>query len=164
MKMYKSIHFLSVMLFALLFASVAQAQSGTAPSRNQSSKNSEVKSKDKGDHMADELKLTPEQRAQFKKADDEYKMKAKAAKSDKKEDMARMREERKRAHKSVLTAEQAAKYDEIMARKEAKKAQKDHKGPKKGGPNKVKKENKDSERGERSRGEKESKQGSDDHR
>lgn len=164
MKMNKSIQFLSVMLFALMFSTVAQAQSGTTPARNKSSKSSEMKSKDKGDSMADELKLTPEQRAQFKKADDDYKMKAKAAKSDKKEDMTRMRAERTRAHKSVLTSEQSAKYDQIMARKDAKRAQKDHKGPKKGKSDKVKKENNGAEKGERSRGEKAPKPASGDQR
>ena len=138
MKMNKSIKSLSVLLFALFFVAAAQAQSDPAPSKKGKTAGTEMKSKKKADAMEDELKLTPEQKAQFKKADDNFKAKSKATRSAKKEDMEQLREERKRAHKAALNADQAAKYDEIMARKEAKKAQKDHQKPRKG--NKVKKE------------------------
>ena len=143
MKMYKSIKSLSVLLFALFFAAAAQAQSGTTPTTRGKDAEKEMKAQKKSDSLGDELKLSPEQRAQFKKADDDYRVKSKAAKTAKKEDVNLFRDERKRAHKSVLNAEQSAKYDEIMARKEAKKARKDDKHPKKG--NKVKKEHREGE-------------------
>ncbi len=140
MKLNKSIKSLSVLLFALFFAAAtAQAQRETAPAKKDRTTGAEMKSKKKAESMEDELKLTPEQKAKFKKADDEYKAKSKAAKSARKEDMAQMREERKRAHKAALNADQAARYDEIMARKEAKEAQKQYKKSSKKGP-KAKKE------------------------
>ena len=74
--------------------------------------------------VEDELNLTQKQREQFKKADEDYKIKSKATKDAKKQDMSQLREERKRAQRAVLNADQAAKYDEITARKEAKKSQK----------------------------------------
>ncbi len=141
MKMYKSIKSLSVLLFALFFAAAtAQAQSGSTPSKKDRTTGAQMKSKKQAPRsVEDELNLTPDQRAQFKKADEQYKAKSKAAKSARKEDMAQLREERKRAHKAALNADQAARYDEVMARKETKKAQKQYKKhPKKEG--KVKKE------------------------
>jgi hypothetical protein len=138
MNINQSVKSLSVLLFALFFVAAAQAQSDPAPSKKGKSSGTEMKSNKKADSMEDELKLSPEQKAQFKKADDNFKAKSKAARSAKKEDMEQLREERKRAHKAALNADQAAKYDEIMARKEAKKAQKNQKKPSKG--NKVKKE------------------------
>lgn len=66
------------------------------------------------------LNLTPEQKAAFKKANKDYKAKTKAAKNAKKEELQRLRLERIRAHKAALTPEQAKKYDEMVAQKEAK--------------------------------------------
>lgn len=146
MKLYKSIKSLSVLLFALFFAAAtAQAQRETAPAKKDRTTGAEMKAKKPArPSMEDELNLSPDQRAQFKKADEQYKAKSKASKDAKKQDMAQLRDERKRAHKAALNAEQAAKYDEIMARKEAKRADKQHhKHPKKG--DKMKKE----QRGER---------------
>lgn len=70
--------------------------------------------------LAKDLNLTPEQQAHFKKTNEEFRTKAKAAKTARKEEAAKLREEKIKAHKSVLNAEQAAKYDEIMAKKKAK--------------------------------------------
>jgi penicillin-binding protein 2A len=70
--------------------------------------------------MSKDLKLTPAQKAEFKKANENYKNQAKANRTAKKEDQQRLREERMRAHKAVLTPEQAKKYDEMMAKREAK--------------------------------------------
>ena len=82
MKFNKSIKSLSVLLFALFFAAAtAQAQRETAPAKKDRTTGTEMKSKKKAESMEDELKLTPEQKAQFKKADDNYKAKSKAAKS-----------------------------------------------------------------------------------
>lgn len=84
------------------------------------------------DNLAKDLNLTPEQQAHFKKTNEEFVTKAKAAKTARKEEAARLREERIKAHKSVLSAEQAAKYDEIMAKKKAKfEARKQEKAKKK---------------------------------
>lgn len=77
-----------------------------------------------GDDLDQALKLTPEQKVAFKKADDAYKSKAAAAKDAKKEDQQRLREERIRAKKAVLTPEQTKKYDEILAQREARRNQK----------------------------------------
>lgn len=79
--------------------------------------------KEGGENLAKELNLTEEQKAQFKKADDDFAAKRKAAKSDKSADMKALREERMKAHKAALTPEQAKKYDEIQAKKEAKRAE-----------------------------------------
>jgi len=141
MKMNKSIKSISVLLFALFFAAAtAQAQRETAPAKKDRTAGAEMKAKKPArPSMEDELNLSPDQRAQFKKADEQYKAKSKASKDAKKQDMAQLRDERKRAHKAALNADQAAKYDEIMTRKETKKAQKQYKKhPKKTG--KVKKE------------------------
>lgn len=72
------------------------------------------------DEVAKDLNLTPEQKAQFQKIDEDYKAKSKAARTARKEEGAKLREEKIKAHKAVLTPEQAAKYDEIMAKKKAK--------------------------------------------
>lgn len=131
MKMYQSMKSISVLMFALFFAGAVSAQSETVPSKRDKVAGKEIKSKNKSESMEQELQLSPEQKAQFKKTDDDFKVKSKSVKNAKKEDMARLHEERKRAHKSVLNAEQSAKYDEIMKRREAKKAQKAYKHPKK---------------------------------
>lgn len=73
---------------------------------------------------AKDLNLTPAQKAEFKKANKEYKAKSKAIKNAKKEELQRLRMERIRAHKATLTPDQAKKYDEMLAQKEAKRKEK----------------------------------------
>lgn len=91
------------------------------------------------DQIAKDLNLTPEQKAQLKKIDEEFKAKHKANKAAKKEEAAKIREERIKAHKSVLTPEQAAKYDEILAKKKAKREEKKQKKAEKKAAKKEKK-------------------------
>ncbi len=116
------LHVFSKTLFlaALAFFSFAtvNAQSDAAPVGK--AKMSEKK-QHHDDQIAKDLNLSEDQKARFKKIDDEYAAKAKEKRSAKKEEMARMREEKIKAHKAVLSPEQAAKYDEIMAKKQAKK-------------------------------------------
>ena len=126
------------MLFALFFTVAAHAQSDPAPKSKDRMAGKEAKQQKHEDKWEDELKLTPEQKAKFKAADDDYKKKSKSVREDNREDIKRLRDERKRAHKAALTPEQAAKYDEISARKEAKKADKRN-HPKKGDKSKMKK-------------------------
>lgn len=71
-------------------------------------------------NLSSELNLTEKQKAEFKKIDSDYAEKSKEARAARKEDKAKMREDRIRAHKAVLTPEQAAKYDEILAKREKK--------------------------------------------
>lgn len=75
------------------------------------------------DEMARELNLTEEQKAEFKKANEAYRAKAKGLREDQREEMQKLRTERSKAHKAALNAEQAKKYDEMMARREARKAE-----------------------------------------
>lgn len=139
MKMYKSIRMFPVMLFAMFFTVAAQAQSDPAPKSKDRMAGKEAKQQKHEDKWADELKLTPEQKSKFKAADDDYMKKSKSVRENNREDIKRLRDERQRAHKSALTPEQAAKYDEIIARKEAKKAEKHNNHPKKGDKAKMKK-------------------------
>lgn len=87
--------------------------------------------------LAKTLNLSKEQNEQFKKIDYDYHAKAKAVKEAKKAELNRIREERNAAHKAILNAEQARKYDEVMAkRQEEKQARKaarkaEHKAEKK---------------------------------
>jgi hypothetical protein len=74
--------------------------------------------------MEKDLKLTPSQKAEFKKANEDYKAKSKAIKSSNKEELAKLREERKRAHRAALSPEQAKRYDEMVAKREARKGEK----------------------------------------
>lgn len=69
---------------------------------------------------SNDLKLTPEQKAAFKKANKEYKAKSKAVKNARKEDLQKLRQERIRAHKATLSPDQLKKYDEMLAKKDAK--------------------------------------------
>jgi Spy/CpxP family protein refolding chaperone len=116
-------------IFALLLfvASLLQAQTPT-PAPKQKGRPQAVPTEqmtDKEDtQMENDLNLTPEQKQKFKQINEEYKAKMKTAKADKKADMQQYREQRKAAHKALLTEEQARKYDEKMAAREAKRAEK----------------------------------------
>jgi Spy/CpxP family protein refolding chaperone len=141
MKMHKSIQLFPVLLFALFITATAHAQSDPAPTQNKDrmSGTQAKPPKQKGEKMEDELKLTPEQKAKFKAADDDFAKKSKSVREDNRDEMKRLRDERQRAHKAALTAEHSAKYDEIQARKAAKKGEK-HKHPQKGDKGKMKKD------------------------
>lgn len=129
MKIRFDVKSLSVILIAGLSAISLNAQNEKAPAEKprvmeRMQKNDETLAKD--------LNLTPEQQAHFKKTDAEFREKSKVAKIARKEEAAKLREERIKAHKSVLNAEQAAKYDELMAKKKAKfEARKQEKAKKK---------------------------------
>ena len=127
----------------MLFASLLNAQSEAAPVKKergstptttpttQKRPSDEVGEEDK---LSKELNLSTAQNDAFKKVSKEYKEKMKAAKGDKKADMKKLREERKAAHRAILNDEQARKFDEIMAKRDAdKKAKKDGRKPKKDG-------------------------------
>jgi hypothetical protein len=127
-----------VFAFMMLFASFLNAQSeatpvkkerGSTPTTTEKRPSSEVGEDDK---LSKELNLSTAQKEAFKKVSKEYKEKMKAAKGDKKADMKKLRDERKAAHKAILNDEQARKFEEIMAKREAdKKAKKDGRKPKK---------------------------------
>ena len=108
------------------------------------------------ENMAKDLNLNETQKEKFKQIDEAYKAKMKAAHANKKADMDKMRAERQAAHKSVLTQEQARKYDEKIAAREAKRAE--YKGGKPGGKHgkggKHGGKNKQPNQGEKSRGDK----------
>ncbi|MEY3242273.1 MAG: hypothetical protein RIR11_3712 [Bacteroidota bacterium] len=127
-----------IFAFMMLFASFANAQSEATPvkkERGSTPTTTEKRPKsDAGedDKLSKDLNLSTEQKDAFKKVSKEYKEKMKAAKGDKKADMKKLRDERKAALKAILNDEQARKFEEIMAKREAdKKAKKGEKKPKK---------------------------------
>ncbi len=80
----------------------------------------EANKQKQNDQIAKELDLTPEQRSKFEKTDQEYDNKEKAAKSAGKNEVEQLRKDRIRAHRALLNREQAARYDQITADKQAK--------------------------------------------
>jgi Spy/CpxP family protein refolding chaperone len=116
----------SVSALALAVFASAQLQAQTEPqkpARPVQPQNVEARQQAGEDEMTRELNLTEEQKAAFKKANDEYRAKSKDLKADQREEMQKLRAERSKAHKAALNAEQAKKYDEIMAKREARKAE-----------------------------------------
>lgn len=116
----------SVSALALAVFASAQLHAQTEPqkpARPVPPQNVEARQQSGEDEMTRELNLTEEQKAAFKKANDEYRAKSKGIKADQREEMQKLRAERSKAHKAALTAEQAKKYDEIMAKREARKAE-----------------------------------------
>jgi Spy/CpxP family protein refolding chaperone len=95
------------------------AQTRPAPSTAKPKMTREDHDQKRRDDMARELELTPEQQDKWAKADKKYDDKAKDVRSDNKEEMEKLRNERIRAHKALMTRKQSDKYDEILARKEA---------------------------------------------
>lgn len=135
--MFKS---LALVFLAFFVTATLSAQAtGAAPVKKvkTASKANIEANEAKGDEdLARELNLTAEQKAAFKKAGDEYKAQSKEAKNARKEERERLRAERVKAQRAVLTADQLKKYDELNAKKEAhrnhKQAQKaEHKEEKK---------------------------------
>lgn len=141
MKMHMSIRLFPALLFALFLTTTAHAQSdpNPAPQNKERMAGKPAKPKKQDLKLEDELKLSPEQRSKFKAADDDYRTKAKSVRQENRDEVKRLRDEQRRAHEAALTPEQSAKYDEIMARRDAKKAEKSHR-PKKGDMDKMKKE------------------------
>ena len=116
----------SVSALALAVFASAQLHAQTEPqkpARPVQPQNVEARQQAGEDEMTRELNLTEEQKAAFKKANDEYRAKSKDLKADQREEMQKLRAERSKAHKAALNAEQAKKYDEIMAKREARKAE-----------------------------------------
>ncbi len=127
MKFQFLIKSLSATMVALLltFSATAQKDPGTVGKMKPLSQETIEASDDVSEaEYSKGLNLTPEQKAAFKKANKEYKAKAKAAKNARKEEMQGLRAERIRAHKATLNPEQLKKYDEMLAQKEAKRKEK----------------------------------------
>lgn len=156
MKMHNSMKFFAFLLATLFITSATQAQSDPAgPAKKDRTEGAKQKQVQRQENWQDELKLTPEQKAKIKVADDDFRTKSKASKEANRKDMEQLREERKRAHKAALSQEQAAKYDEIMSRKAAKKGDKQvRKHPKKAGKEKSKDQERSQQQQERSKKEK----------
>ena len=126
MQIQFSIKTLSVVILALFLAISVNAQQdpGAKPAKPLSQDAIESSDDVTEAEYSKALKLTPEQKAAFKKANQEYKTKSKAAKNAKKEEMQMLRAERIRAHKATLKPEQLKQYDEMLAKKEAKRKEK----------------------------------------
>ncbi len=125
--MRNQVVFKSFFVAMLAFFTVASVHAQTEPQPAAAKKEKAAKMERRQQHsdkVATELNLTPEQKAEFKRIDDEHADKKKAAHAAKKEEASKLRTERTKAHKAVLTKEQAAKYDEMQAKKQAKHAEK----------------------------------------
>ena len=125
-----------VILMAFFTVASLHAQSDPAPG---SKTNRTEKRQKQEDRYAKELNFTEEQKTRFKKIDDDYSAQAREKRAAKKEEMTRIREEKIKAHKAVLTPEQAAKYDEMLAKKQVKKEHRKKKKMGKKGHHKQKK-------------------------
>ena len=91
------------------------------------------------DEMSTELKLTPEQRAKFEQTNKTYDEKERNAKSANKDEVAKIRKDRVQAHRALLNKEQAARFDQITADKQARhEAHQQKKGEKAHGKGKAK--------------------------
>jgi hypothetical protein len=71
--------------------------------------------------LGQELNLTNEQKEAFRKIDQDTKTKQREIKKARREELEKVRADRHAAHKALLNAEQAEKYDEIIAQKKARK-------------------------------------------
>ena len=124
MKLRSLLKSVSALTLAVFASAQLHAQTEPQkPARPVPPQNVEARQQAGEDEMTRELNLTEEQKAAFKKANDEYRAKSKGIKADQREEMQKLRAERSKAHKAALTAEQAKKYDEIMAKREARKAE-----------------------------------------
>ena len=124
MKLFAFLKSASAILLTILVSAQLHAQTGQQkPARPAQPQNAEARQQTGEDEMARELNLNDDQKAAFKKANEEYRAKSKDLKEDQREEMQKLRAERSKAHKAALNAEQAKKYDEIMAKREARKAE-----------------------------------------
>lgn len=74
---------------------------------------------ERGENYAKDLNLTEEQKAKFKKADEDFAAQRKAKKTANKEEAEAMRQARSKAHREALNADQLKKYDEMEAKRAA---------------------------------------------
>ena len=131
---FQSIFRLALLAGVAFFSSFsAYAQADPAPTARPKISR-EAQQQKRYDQVARELNLTPEQKVKFEQTDRAYDEKIKAKRTVTREELARMRQERINAHRALLTREQAAKYDQMQAKKQhkhdgrkAKKAGKMHK-------------------------------------
>jgi Spy/CpxP family protein refolding chaperone len=118
--------FKSVATVVLAVFASAQLHAQTEPQkpvRPAQPQNVEARQQAGEEELARELNLTEDQKAAFKKANEEYRAKSKGLKEDQRDEMQKLRAERLKAHKAALNADQAKKYDEIIARRETRKAE-----------------------------------------
>lgn len=110
-------------LFAafVLFSSLLNAQNAPADKSRVVNPKTESRYGQSDQDLAKELNLSKEQDEQFQKINRDYKAKSKAAHDARKQESKKMRDERSAAHKAILNAEQARKYDEVMAKRHEKK-------------------------------------------
>ena len=122
MKLYRSFKSFAIALSALFLTAGLSAQTTGAPAKGKTAQSEKIEASQAAsdEEIAKELNLTAEQKSAFKKADGEYWTKAKANKNSKREEMQRLRDERTRAKRAVLSPEQQVKFDAIQAKKEAK--------------------------------------------
>jgi Spy/CpxP family protein refolding chaperone len=120
----------SKFLLASLFISAAfslNAQQPTTPGTTQKQAKKEQRAAKKEQHydkQAENLKLSEEQEAQFKKIDADYQSKIKTVRQENKAETDRLRDERRTAKRALLNAEQAEKFDQQYAKRQEKKAKK----------------------------------------
>lgn len=125
MKMHVFLKSLPIAILAFFLATALHAQTDQpAPTTRPAKEKVKARYHQNNDELAKELNLTEEQKAKFKQIDEEHATKVKAKRAANKEEAAKQREEHIKARKSVLTPEQAAKYDEIQAKKQAKREEK----------------------------------------
>ncbi len=124
--MKKTFFFKSLFLALGLFSSVALfAQADPAPANKAPEGAQEDVMMDAGagalnDAEQNELKLSKEQKDKFKQINKNYAEKRKNVKAENKAEMEALREERIKSQKALLSADQQKKYDEILAKRKAK--------------------------------------------
>ena len=125
--MKKTFFFKSLFLALSIFSSVSIfAQADPAPANKMPEGAEQDVMMDGGagafnDVEQGEMKLTKEQKEKFKQINKEYAEKRKNVKADNKAEMQALRDERIKSQKALLSADQAKKYDEILAKRKAKK-------------------------------------------
>ncbi len=105
---------------AILSSLSAYAQTTQAAPTPKPKMTHEERQQKRYDQVAHELNLTPEQRTKFEQTDRSYDEKMRDKRTASKEEMGKMREERMKAQRSVLTKEQAVKYDQMQAKRQEK--------------------------------------------
>lgn len=124
MKLFAFLKSASAIVLTVFVSAQLHAQTEPQkPARPVQPQNAETRQQTGEDEMARELNLTDEQKAVFKKANEEYRTKAKGLREDQREELQKLRAERSKAHRAALNADQAKKYDEMTAKRDARKAQ-----------------------------------------
>jgi Spy/CpxP family protein refolding chaperone len=106
-------------LVILTLSATLQAQ--TKPAALQTPEKPALESKQDRIDLGQELNLTNEQKEALRKIDQDTKTKQREIKKARREELEKVRADRHAAHKALLNAEQAEKYDEIIAQKKARK-------------------------------------------